>query len=74
MDGIDRWNDRRVELVRKQEGAVLSQRERQELNLLTRAVDYYVQQKVPGHNLKSLQKMVARMRAEGCDPFNIPAD
>lgn len=71
-EGIERWNDRRIELVRKREAEPLSARETEELALVTRAVDYYVRQAAPGHTLETLQAMVRRWREHAADPFSIP--
>lgn len=64
-DNIDRWNDRRIILEEKSLRGYLSWHEMQELDLLTRCVDYYIQQKMPGHSLASLKRLVQDLRRQG---------
>jgi hypothetical protein len=59
---IEKWNSRRLELTSKTN---LTFKEKKELNLLNRCVDFYIQRTMPGYRLSSLKKLLNEIRARG---------
>jgi len=59
---IDKWNSRRLELDSK---TTLTFKEKKELNLLNRCVDFYIQKTLPGYRLNSLKKLLKKIKSNG---------
>jgi hypothetical protein len=59
---IDILNDRRIELTNK---SILTSKEKKELDLLVRCVDYYINQSMPGYRLDTVQRLVNQLRQIG---------
>jgi hypothetical protein len=67
MRELDKWDNRRLQLVLKQAKVGLTSIEQEELELMERCVDYCITNEFPRQRITNLERLLEKLKEVGLD-------